>query len=256
MTDNNTTSHEDMTSLSYFDHSSGKRINTDIVLVEAIRTQYPNLDLVVAPQGRLNLLAYASAGFAKATPLDDVVKDPVYGPGLKWRSYAPPARRLDPSPGFMVERVMFGKYMYKWKDQEFIVYVAEGRDGGASYPVPTNHYILSNAEHKVDELIKTATKWGAELHNEVWVFDSGYWQKSAELFNSVRKSTWESVILDEDMKKSLIADVENFFDSQQTYENLKVPWKRGVIYYGPPVRTLPAILLLSLHTLTLCLQIG
>ena len=146
---NNNVSHEDMTSLSYFDHSSGKRVNTDIVLVEAIRSQYPNLDLVVAPQGRLNLLAYAGAGHATATPLEDVVKDPVYGPGL-------------------------------------------------------------------NELIKDATKWGSELHNEVWVFDGGYWQKSAELYNSVQKSSWESVILDEDMKKALISDVENFFDGQQT----------------------------------------
>ncbi|CAN9318324.1 unnamed protein product [Alternaria alternata] len=231
---NNNVSHEDMTSLSYFDHSSGKRVNTDIVLVEAIRSQYPNLDLVVAPQGRLNLLAYAGAGHATATPLEDVVKDPVYGPGLKWRSYAPPAHRLDSSPGNMVERVIFGKYMYKWKDQEAILYVAEGRDGGSSYPNPTFHYILSNAEHKVNELIKDATKWGSELHNEVWVFDGGYWQKSAELYNSVQKSSWESVILDEDMKKALISDVENFFDGQQTYQDLKVPWKRGVIYYGPP----------------------
>jgi len=233
MTDANT-SHEDMTSLSYFDHSSGKRINTDIVLIEAIRTQYPNLDLVIAPQGKLNLLAYASAGFADATPLEDVVKDPVYGPGVKLRSYIPPARRLDSRSGTMAERVIFGKYMYKWKDQEAILYVAEGRDGAASYPVPVMHYILSNASHKVDELIKNATQWGSELHNEVWVFDGGFWQKSAELYNSVQKSSWESVILDEDMKKSLIADVENFFDGQQTYEDLKVPWKRGVIYYGPP----------------------
>jgi len=230
----NTTSQEDMAALSYFDHSSGKRINTDVVLIEAIRSQYPNLDLTVAPQGRLNLLAYASAGFAKVTPLEDSVTDPVYGPGVKWRSYAPPSHRLDPSPGYMVERVIFGKYMYKWKDQEAILYIAEGRDGGSYYPSPTLHYVLSNASHKVDELIKDATKWGSELHNEVWVFDGGYWQKSAELYRSVQKSTWDSVILDEDMKKALIADVENFFDGRQTYEDLKVPWKRGVIYYGPP----------------------
>jgi len=230
----NTTSQEDMAALSFFDHSSGKRINTDVVLIEAIRSQYPNLDLTVAPQGRLNLLAYASAGFAKVTPLEDSVTDPVYGPGVKWRSYAPPSHRLDPSPGYMVERVIFGKYVYKWKDQEAILYIAEGRDGGSYYPSPTLHYVLSNASHKVDELIKDATKWGSELHNEVWVFDGGYWQKSAELYRSVQKSTWDSVILDEDMKKALIADVENFFDGRQTYEDLKVPWKRGVIYYGPP----------------------
>lgn len=227
-------SHADMTALAYFDHSSAKRVNTDAALVEAIRTQYPNLDLVIAPQQSLSLLAYAAAGFAKATPLQDTVKDPVYGPGLAWRMYAPPPRRLSTNPGFMVERLLFGKFLYKWKDQEAIIYIADGRDGDQSYPSVTNHYILTNATHKVDDLIKEATTWSIELHNEVWVFDSGYWQKSAELYESVQKSNWDAVILDEEMKKALIADVEVFFDSQQTYADLKVPWKRGIIYYGPP----------------------
>ncbi|OAL52718.1 ATP-dependent Zn protease [Pyrenochaeta sp. DS3sAY3a] len=236
MAHHNTTivGHEDLATLQYFDHSSAKRVNTDAVLVEALRTQYPNLDLVISPLGALHLLAYASAGHATATPLEDSVKDPVYGPGLKWRQYMPPARRLDPFAGVMAERVVFGKFMYKWADQEFILYVADGRDGTASYPTVTNHYILTSAPHKLDELLKQATTWGIALHNEVWVFDGGWWQKSAELYNSVAKSSWDDVILDEGMKKSLIADVENFFNGQDTYEKLKVPWKRGVIYYGPP----------------------
>lgn len=227
-------SHEDQASREYFHHSSGQRVNTDAVLVEALRKQYPHLELVVVPQGYTNLLAYASAGFAKATPLEDAVRDPVYGVGLKWRSYLPPYRRFDAGPGAFVENVIFGKFLYKWKDQEVILYVAEGRDGVSPYPIVRNHYILTANEHKLDELIKLASVWGAQLHNEVWVFDQGYWQKSAELYNSVIKSDWDSVILDEDMKKALVADVTNFFDGQKTYQDLKVPWKRGVIYYGPP----------------------
>ncbi|KAF1949137.1 P-loop containing nucleoside triphosphate hydrolase protein [Byssothecium circinans] len=236
MTGNNFTinSHEDQTAREYFHHSSGQRVNTDAVLVEALRKQYPSLDLVVVPQGSLNLLAYASAGLATATPLEDPVKDPVYGIGLKWRAFIPPARRLTDSPGAMVERVIFGKFLYKWKEQEFILYIASGRDGGSSFPEVTNNYILTSQEHKVDELVKEATLWGHELHDEVWVFDGGYWQKSRELYESVQKSNWEDVILEEGMKKAIIADVENFFDGRDTYQNLKVPWKRGIIYYGPP----------------------
>ncbi|KAI8938716.1 hypothetical protein NX059_004584 [Plenodomus lindquistii] len=230
----NTDPQTDMASLAYFDHSTAKRVNTDVVLVEALRTQYPHLDLVIAPQVGLNLLAYAAAGHAKAIPLDDTVKDPIYGPGLSWRMYAPPPRRLDTRPGAMVDMLLFGKFMYKWKDQEAILYVADGRDGSAYFPAVTNYYILTNATHKVDDLIKEATTWAVELHNEVWVFDQGYWQKSAELYESVQKSDWSQVILDEDMKKALISDVETFFDSQKTYADLKVPWKRGIIYYGPP----------------------
>jgi transitional endoplasmic reticulum ATPase len=227
-------SHEDHTSREYFYHSSAQRVNTDIVIAEALRRQYPNLDLIVVPQGTINLIAYASAGFATATELDDSKDDPVYGAPLKWRMFVPPSRRLDNSPGVMVERVIFGRYLYKWKGEELILYVANGRDGSSSYPAITNHYILSRSSHKVDELIKEATVWGGELHDEVWVFDQGYWQKSRELWNSVQKAEWDNVILDEGMKKAIIADVESFFDNRETYQKLKVPWKRGIIYYGPP----------------------
>jgi transitional endoplasmic reticulum ATPase len=227
-------SHEDATAREFFHHSSGQRVNTDIVLVEALRKQYPTLDLIIAPQGNLNLLAYAAAGFAQSTPLEDAVKDPIYGTALTWRTFIPPARRLDHSPGLMMEEIIFGKYLYKWKNQELLLYIASGRDGNALSPHLTNHYILTRDTQKTDELIKEASIWGAELHNQVWVFDQGYWQKSAELYNSVQKSHWEDVILEEDMKKQIIADVEHFFDGQETYAQLKVPWKRGIIYYGPP----------------------
>jgi transitional endoplasmic reticulum ATPase len=242
-------SHEDQAGREYFHHSSAQRISTDVVLIEALRKQYPHLELVVVPQGLINLLAYAAAGHAKATPLEDAVKDPVYGVGVKLRSYVPPYRRFDGGPGAFVENVMFGKFLYKWKDSEAILYIADGRDGSMSYPAIRNHYILTPNEHKVDALIKEAAIWGAQLHNEVWVFDGGYWQKSAELYNSVQKAEWSNVILDEDMKKALIADVTNFFDGQETYANLKVPWKRGVIYYGPPGNGKTISIKAMMHTL-------
>jgi SpoVK/Ycf46/Vps4 family AAA+-type ATPase len=66
------------------------------------------------------------------------------------------------------------------------------------------------------------------------VFDGGFWQKSQELYESVKKASWGDVILDEGMKKSLIGDHMTFFRSRESYSRLKVPWKRGIIYYGPP----------------------
>ena len=97
-----------------------------------------------------------------------------------------------------------------------------------------NQYILSSSVEATNRLLEEAGIWFNELHNEVWVFDEGYWQKSTELFDSVQKASWDDVILDEDKKKAIISDVDTFFESQDTYERLKVPWKRGIIYYGPP----------------------
>ncbi len=52
------------------------------------------------------------------------------------------------------------------------------------------------------------------------------------MFESVAKASWDDVILDKSKKSSIINDVDTFFDSQAMYERLKVPWKRGIIYYG------------------------
>jgi len=54
------------------------------------------------------------------------------------------------------------------------------------------------------------------------------------MFKSVAKAKWENVILDADKKKAVQDDVIRFFESRARYNKLNVPWKRGVIYYGPP----------------------
>ena len=237
----------DDTTQEYFNHSSAQRVSTDTVIVEALKRQYPQLELTIAPAGFCNLLGYAANGHAKATPLEDS-KSPLSS-SQKWRQYVPPARRIDHLQGAIVDKVLFGKYMYAWKDHEFVLYVVNGRDGLGSYPQIINNYILSSVEkHVIDELITKASRWTIELHNEVWVFDRGYWQKSAELWQSVQQSEWEDVILDSEMKKSIIEDAEHFFISRDTYTDLRVPWKRGVIYYGPPGMEIILSIRQMLHT--------
>lgn len=153
---------------------------------------------------------------------------------LSWRLYAPPARRLDGGNGALGELPIFSKYIYRWSGHEFIVYFVDGRDGNSNYPQIRNYYILSSESHLVDRLIMQAGKWSDDLHEEILVFDQGAWQKSKELYASVRDARWENVILDEGMKKAVIEDHLSFFRSRDTYTGLKVPWKRGIIYYGPP----------------------
>ena len=72
------------------------------------------------------------------------------------------------------------------------------------------------------------------MHNEVLVFDQEMWTKSTELFSSVQSSSWDDVIMDEDMKETLVKDVEGFFDSREEYKEFLVPWKRGIIFNGLP----------------------
>ncbi|KAM0717311.1 hypothetical protein Q7P37_007163 [Cladosporium fusiforme] len=216
------------TARTYFDHSSAQRINTDTVIVESLRNEYPSLHLTIVPQHSCNLVAYARAGNGGLASIDNE-KD-----RLRWSTFIPPQTRLNGGEGTLAEEVKFGKFLLDWDNKEYVLFIAEGKDGGAAYPVVVNQYILSPSVEATDRLMLAAGKWLNELHGEVWVFDGGYWEKSAELWESVAKASWDDVILDKEMKKAIRDDVDHFFDSRETYENLKIPWKRGIIYYGPP----------------------
>lgn len=221
-------SSHNQTANAYYEHSTAPRVNTDAVIVEALRAEYPQLHLSVAPVYSCDVIGYASAGHAGVAPIA-AEKD-----RLSWKSYLPPASRLNGSRGGLADQVKFGKYLMEWKDKEFVIYVVEGRDGGSAYPITINQYILSSSVQATNDLLLEVGLWTNELHNEVWVFDRGNWQKSAELWQSVEKASWDDVILDEKMKQNIRGDVESFFDNRATYDKLSVPWKRGIIYYGPP----------------------
>ena len=67
----------------------------------------------------------------------------------------------------------------------------------------------------------------------IWVFDNGYWRQDKDLYLQVEKASWEKVILDEKLKKELTSVAGNFFDSKNVYEDLGVPWKRGLMVSTP-----------------------
>lgn len=212
----------------FYNNSTAPRINSDVVLVDAIRKQYPSLHLAITPSYNCNLLNFAATGHASATPID---ADNSSIDNLKHRQYMAPATRMDGASGFLYDSVQFGKWMYKWEGKEYILYMIIGSDGPYKNPMS---YILGSTPVENDELMLAACRWQNSIHNSVLVFDSGYWQYSSELWQSIQKSNWEDVILDAEMKKSIIGEVSKFFDSQDRYKKLRVPWKRGVIFHGPP----------------------
>lgn len=222
------TSTRDAVYKEFYNNSTAPRINSDVVLVEAIRKKYPSLHLTIVPSYQCNFLAYAASGHASVIPID---ADDTSIESLKHRQYRAPARRMDGGSGFLYDAVEFGKWMYKWEGKEYIFYSILGSDG--LYKVPMS-YLLGSTPTGNDELMLAACAWLNSVHDSVLVFDGGYWNYSSELWQSVQKASWEDVILDGEMKKSIIGEVTKFFDSRDRYEKLRVPWKRGIIFHGPP----------------------
>lgn len=213
-------------------HYGDTRYSTDLTITLVLRSRYPDYTTTVTPDSTV-ILDFAKAGQAEAKL--DITADAY----ALWRIHKPVTDR-SMKEGTMHDSVSFGKYDYKWMGCEFIVYVASFFQ---DYRVHKNTYILFNKEddeivdgrsRRADELIAAASQWSVDLHNECWVFDQETWLKNSELWNSVRESSWDDVILDSAMKKTLVEDVEGFFDRKDDYKQFGVPWKRGIIFHGIP----------------------
>jgi transitional endoplasmic reticulum ATPase len=216
----------------YFHNAHGERINTDAFIFQQLQALHPDQEISVVPEASCNILEYAAAGQA------DVIPDPKNNGTpfgcFAWDVYIPPASRLHGTKGALQKSIKFGKFLVHWRDHDFIIYLVEGRDGHASYPITRTNYILGASPEAKESLFLAVGDYSSQLHGEIWVFNSGMWHKDAALWDSVEKASWDAVILDPDMKASLIDDVHRFFDGRKTYERLGVPWKRGLIFHGPP----------------------
>ncbi len=49
-----------------------------------------------------------------------------------------------------------------------------------------------------------------------------------------RDLDWDDIYLPKDVKQEIIVSVEGWLESKKIYKNAKVPWKRGILLWGPP----------------------
>lgn len=225
----------------FYHNSTAPHINTNTVLASALRKQYPDLHLTITYTYSADLLGFAAAGHAIAIPsstsnepqsYDETASSSTNLPSdLKWRRYIPPVKRDSTATGHLVDSIKFGRFNYSWSSNTYLLYNIVGGHSGYDEDLT---YLLSSSAQANDDLLLAAGVFWSQLRNEILVFDNGYWQKSHKLWESVQNSTWDNVILDPHMKESIIGEVNKFFGSQERYQKLKVPWKRGIIYYGPP----------------------
>lgn len=89
-----------------------------------------------------------------------------------------------------------------------------------------NMWILHDGPSEPIYMLLTALgSWFQELHEEVLVYDQGFWQKNHALYEEIQKANWKDVILKDKFKKAIQGDIEDFFKSEAVYKELAVPWK-------------------------------
>lgn len=90
----------------------------------------------------------------------------------------------------------------------------------------TQQYLVYDGPEEASRrLLLAAGIWQNDLHQEIYVFNQGFWNKDHNLWLEVQKARWEDVILKEEFKTNLKKDIYGFFDSEDLYKSLSIPWK-------------------------------
>jgi transitional endoplasmic reticulum ATPase len=220
-------------------HCRGSRIDTKTTALSLLKDTYPSYHVTEANEQSVALFDYAAAEKAILT-LDSDSES--FNASRRWHSVGERIEKKQ-HPGRLDDDYRFARFQYIWEHHEFLVYFLVYRDMLDTqqrifyilHPrAPNSSNIVEGHCTETDALVLAAGKWTAQLHEEIWVFDDSHWQKSKDLWKAVHGSSWSDVILDPEMKKSLIEDVQGFFDNAQVYSDFAVPWKRGIILHGVP----------------------
>ncbi|KAH8113220.1 P-loop containing nucleoside triphosphate hydrolase protein [Phellopilus nigrolimitatus] len=203
----------------WVDKASAKFAKPNLIGADLLRKLHPGHSIVMSLDRDLNILGYPGALSVPLKP-DELITNAIFLPLARGAG------------GILLDAVEFGAFRTAWDKYEFTVYVVKYVEGLATY---LQHYILhESSEIPARQLLVTAGAWSYQLHDEIWVFNQGYWSKNHSLWTDVQKANWDDVILNDTFKKALQKDVYSFFDSEDLYKELGIPWKRGLIMYGPP----------------------
>ena len=97
-----------------------------------------------------------------------------------------------------------------------------------------HHWIISDEPNVAESFFDAVCEWSCEVRGEILVYKDGYFDKDKELFDSIKGSTFDNLVLRGSLKEEIQNDFTQFFSSRDVYERYGIPWKRGAIFIGPP----------------------
>ncbi|HEV3167069.1 MAG TPA: ATP-binding protein [Isosphaeraceae bacterium] len=95
-------------------------------------------------------------------------------------------------------------------------------------------WVVADSRPIAERFFADVVGFNPEPEEELLVYQSSCWTPSESLFQAIQGATFENLVLPGALKQEIAADLERFFAAQATYERYGVPWKRGILFIGPP----------------------
>ena len=128
----------------------------------------------------------------------------------------------------MTESIVNAWLLIKWKEKETTIEIVKMIVGKSPM-----YWILAKSKQSGEAFIREVCRFNVQMRAEILVFQ-GQFQKDAKLMEDIASASFDNLILNGTLKEDIRADLDNFFNSEEIYNIYGVPWKRGLLFVGPP----------------------
>lgn len=96
------------------------------------------------------------------------------------------------------------------------------------------HWVVGATESAANAFFLSVAEWNRQVHGEILVFEAGCFCKSKELQDDIAHFKMDDLVLAGGLGQALSADLKRFLAAKAHYARAKAPWKRGLLFLGPP----------------------
>jgi hypothetical protein len=180
-------------------------------LGKRVAKDHPAMEIIEGPAAHFQPFSYAASGACTIEPhRDERLQNAAFWSGER-----------------ALEVPQNGRFTITWQEQSFTLYWVALENGP---------YFVLVAERRTDAVrfFEHVCRFNDAPLDEILVFHAGQWTKDERLLASIADSSFESLVLAPGDKQAVAEDVPRFFASRERYARYAIPWKRGILFFGPP----------------------
>jgi hypothetical protein len=120
-------------------------------------------------------------------------------------------------------------YDVTWAGESLEVVLITFSPGSATY-----FWIVARNQDVAEAFFAAVCRWCTEIRSEILVYAGGQFYKDEALYREIRAASLDKIVLGDGLKDEIVADLRQFFESKSVYDEYNIPWKRGLLFLGPP----------------------
>jgi AAA+ superfamily predicted ATPase len=124
-----------------------------------------------------------------------------------------------------------GVFDVTWEGEDLVVVVAEWPE---SYRTQSRSWIVARDRTLAQRFAAAVCELCNEPHEAVLAFRGGCWTKDREIYREIQRSSFDDLVLAGELLREIREDFTTFLGAKDLYAQYGVPWKRGVLFLGPP----------------------